>query len=335
MSRRILVTGAAGFIGHHIVDHFLKDTMYELVLLDRLDCSGSIVRFQESATFQEHKQRCTWAWWDLKAPLNDSIIRKIGHVDIVFHLAAASHVDRSIQDPMSFVMDNVVGTVNLLDYVRGFEKKPWLFYFSTDEVFGPVHINDSIWRGFEEYDPYCSMNPYAATKAGAEQLCNAYQNTYGIPVTIVRCMNNFGERQHVEKFIPSTIRKVLNGETVYIHSNAEKTMSGSRFYIHARNTAAAIHFILQNGFSKEMYNIVGEKEVSNLEMAKKIASIIGKPLDYEMVDFHSSRPGHDLRYMMSGEKMRQMGWKIPVSFEESLTKTVLWTLEHKHWIGIK
>lgn len=334
MSRRILITGAAGFIGHHIVDHFLKCTNYELILLDRLDCSGSVIRFQESATFQEHKKRCTWVWWDLKAPLNESVIRSIGPVDIVLHLAAASHVDRSIQDPVSFVMDNVVGTANLLDYVRGFEKKPWFFYFSTDEVFGPVALSDSIWHGFEEYDPHHSMNPYAATKSGAEQLCLAYENTYGVPVTIVRCMNNFGERQHVEKFIPNTIRKVLQGETVQIHSNEEKTISGSRFYIHARNTAGAVHFLLTHGTSKEMYHIIGEKEVSNLEMAQSIAQTIGLPLKYEMVDFHSSRPGHDLRYMMSGEKMRQMGWKIPVSFEDSLKKTVLWSLDNKRWLGL-
>jgi dTDP-glucose 4,6-dehydratase len=327
---RALITGAAGFIGHHMVDHLLLNTDWELVLLDRLDCSGSVIRFQESEIFQKYKKRCTWVWWDLKAELNNSVKHRIGKVDYVFHLAAGSHVDRSITYPMEFVYDNVVGTGNLLEWARWQIQLRAFVYFSTDEVFGPAEQSDEF--GFDEEAPYNSKNPYAASKAGAEQLCVAFENTYKIPMIITRCMNNFGERQSVEKFIPMTIHKVLNGEVVTIHSNAEKTVSGSRFYIHARNTSAAILFLIENGKIGEKYNIVGEQEVSNLQMATYISQIVRKPLKYEMVDFHSSRPGHDLRYAMDGRKMNKMGWHIPVLFFESLEKTVLWTVKHPEWL---
>jgi len=147
-------------------------------------------------------------------------------------------------------------------------------------------------------------------------------------------MNLYGERQHWEKFIPLTIRKVLLGEKVIIHSNPEKTKAGSRFYIHARNVASGVLFLLENGEVRDKYNIVGEKEVDNLRMAQFIAKVVGKPLDYEMVDFHGSRPGHDLRYGLDGNKMDKMGWKIPIGFEDSLTKTIEWTLKNKRWLGL-
>jgi dTDP-glucose 4,6-dehydratase len=148
-------------------------------------------------------------------------------------------------------------------------------------------------------------------------------------------MNAFGERQHPEKFIPSVIRKILRNEKVIIHANPERTKAGSRFYIHCRNIAGALLFLIQRMDPvgvRDKYNIVGEKEVDNLDMAKFIAEVIGKPLDYEMVDFHSSRPGHDLRYALSGKKMNGLGWKIPKTFEQSLEKTIKWYLENPKWL---
>jgi len=243
-------------------------------------------------------------------------------------MGASTHVDRSITDPMLFVMDNVVGTANILEYLRNDVPNAWMVYFSTDEVFGPapegVH--------YEEWDRYKSGNPYAASKAGGEELCVAYANTYGLDIRITHTMNVYGERQHAEKFIPLVIKKVLNGEKVLIHSNKEKTQSGSRFYIHARNVADALLFIIDKGEKGEKYNIVGEVEVSNLDMADHIAKILDRSLQYEMVDFHSSRPGHDLRYALDGTKLEMMGWKLPMDFKESLKKTVLWTVEHKQWL---
>jgi dTDP-glucose 4,6-dehydratase len=151
-------------------------------------------------------------------------------------------------------------------------------------------------------------------------------------VIISHCMNVFGERQHPEKFIPMTIKRAKNGEKVLIHSDKTKTIPGSRFYIHARNVASAVLFLMNEGEFGEKYNIVGEREVDNLELAKCIAGVVGVGLDYEMVDFHSSRPGHDLRYALDGTKMKELGWSIPVGFEESLERTIRWTLAHKEWL---
>ena len=149
----------------------------------------------------------------------------------------------------------------------------------------------------------------------------------------VNVMNAFGARQHVEKFIPKTIKNILNDNKVLIHSYPDKKEAGSRFYIHARNIAAAILFLLDKGSVGEKYNVVGEKEVDNLEMASFIAKVIGKPLKYEMIDFHGDRPGHDLRYSLSGEKMDSLGWELPHSFEESLKNTVEWTVANQKWLN--
>lgn len=145
-------------------------------------------------------------------------------------------------------------------------------------------------------------------------------------------MNAFGERQHVEKFIPKVVKQILNDETVLIHSYPDKQTSGSRFYIHARNIADAVLFLIRNGKIGESYNLTGEKEITNLEMAEIIAEVVGKPLKYELVDFHSSRPGHDLRYGLDGAKMKEMGWTMPVSFNDSIKKTIKWTYNNQKWL---
>ena len=180
-------------------------------------------------------------WHDLKAELNPLLIKSLGRVDTILHLAAGSHVDRSIDDPMSFVMDNVVGTCNLLNYARNVDTLEKFVYFSTDEVFGPAP--DGV--DYKEWDRYNSGNPYSATKAGAEELCLSFNNTYKMPMMITHCMNVFGERQHPEKYIPSTIRKVRDGEKVIIHANKDLTRAGSRYYIHAENVCSAVDFLLE------------------------------------------------------------------------------------------
>ena len=181
------------------------------------------------------------------------------------------------------------------------------------------------------------------TKAGGEELAVAYENTYGLPVYITHTMNVFGERQHPEKFIPMCIKKIRDGETVTIHSDQTKKIPGSRHYIHAEDVAEAIHFLLTNkikhkpdfgGAKCPKFNIVGSEELNNLELAKIIATSQGKELKYKMVDFHSSRPGHDLRYSLSGEKMKKLGWEPSIKLTDRIKQVVDWSLENQNWIEL-
>lgn len=323
---RVLLTGGAGFIGHHLLEHLWKNTDFEVVVLDRLDSAGNLNRITDIECYETHKKRLKVVHHNLRAAINQSVARSIGKIDIVLHLAAASHVNRSIDDPMSFVEDNVMGTVNLLQYARNLDSLSTFVNFSTDEVFGPAP--DGV--AFKEDDRYNSGNPYAASKAAAEEFCVAFHNTYGLPVINTHTMNVFGERQDPEKFVPMTIRNVMQGRTVFIHSDHTCTRSSSRFYIHARNVAAAVLFILKNGSrAGQKYNIAGEMELTNLEVAQFIADVLGKKLDYVMVSpDKSDRPGVDMRYALDDSKMKGMGWKIPMPLKESLTSTILWTKNH-------
>lgn len=328
--KRVLITGLAGFIGHHIGEAILKNTDWEIVGIDRLDSSGSLHRLADIDIWEKEKHRVQFIWHDFKASVNDFLDKKIGPIDFILHLAAGTHVDRSIVNPMEFVLDNVVATCNLLDYAKTLKGLEKFIYFSTDEVFGPAPNGVA----YKEWDRYHSGNPYSATKAGGEELCLAYQNTFGVPVFITHCMNVFGERQHSEKYIPLVISAVIEDRKISIHSDKARKNPGSRFYIHARNVAEAILFLLRKGEAGDKYNIVGEKELNNLELAQIIASALDKPLKYELVDFHSSRPGHDLRYALDGSKLAAMGFSFPKTLEQSLKKTVEWYLEHPEWLNL-
>jgi len=342
MAKRVVITGGCGFVGHHFVEDFLKNTDWEIDIIDKLTyASMKLDRIRDIEAYDNKRVRIFTA--DITRPIADGLIEELSGTEVIFHLAAETHVDKSIADPEPFVMSNVVGTMHMLNFARKLPRLTVFHYFSTDEVFGPAVQTVIYWRrgtcleGHEtyyEWDRYNSTNPYSATKAGAEELCLAWANTYRLPVFITHTMNNFGERQHPEKFIPQCVKKILAGETVTIHSDATRTKAGSRFYIHCRNVAAAARYLVPRFVSREKYNVVGEREVSNLEMAQLIADVLGKPLRYEMVDFHSSRPGHDLRYSLSGDKMLLMEWEPPVSFERSLEKTVAWIADpaHRHWL---
>lgn len=325
---RILITGGCGFIGHHFVEHVFKNTDWEIIIIDRLSyASNGFERLRDTETLNDNRLKVFTC--DLILPLSEGLIKEIGELDYIVHMAAETHVDNSIKNPQLFLDNNIKSTYNLLEYARNhLPNLKTFFYFSTDEVFGPA-LGETLYKEWDRHKP---TNPYSASKSAAEQICVAYENTYNTPLMIVNVMNAFGERQHVEKFIPLCIKKLLNNEKIYIHSYPDKKTSGTRFYIHGRNIAAAVLFLIKNGKIGEKYNISGEREVSNLEMAQFIAKFMNKELDYEMVDFHSDRPGHDLRYGLDGNKLFNMGFELPLNFEESLQKTVEWTLENQKWL---
>jgi dTDP-glucose 4,6-dehydratase len=339
--KKALITGGAGFIAHHLIGYLLKNTDWEIVTLDRLDYSGNLNRLHDlMLSFDlEVRKRVEIVHHDLKAELNPLVRSEIGEVDYILHLAAGSHVDRSIEYPMEFVLDNVVGTCNILEFARIQKNLEKFVYFSTDEVFGPAPNEIK----YKENDRYNSTNPYSATKAGGEELAVAYENTYDLPVIITHTMNVFGERQHPEKYIPMCIRKIRDGEIVTIHSDATRTIPGSRHYIHAEDVSSAILFLLNysgtfektwGGAKCPKFNIVGSEELNNLELAQIIANSQNKELKYELIDFHSSRPGHDLRYALDGDKMKELGWEPSKSVRERIAEVTNWTLTNNRWIKL-
>lgn len=344
MSKHVLITGGPGFIAHHVVDLLVRNTDWKITTLDRLDFSGNLNRLHDilQGYDAETKKRVNIVFHDLKAEINPLLGNLIGTPNIILHIAAASHVDRSISHPLEFVQDNIVGTAHILEYAKSLHfqgKLENFLYFSTDEVFGPAPPGVL----YKERDRYNSTNPYSASKAAGEELCVAYENTYGMPIMITHTMNVFGERQTPEKFIPSTIRKVLEGEVVTIHSDKTKTKAGSRFYIHAKDVADAVYFLITKNPKTEpdfgkakcpKFNIVGKSEIDNLELARMIAAAQNKELKFEMVDFHSSRPGHDLRYGLDGGLMRSLGWEPKISLSERIKEVSDWYLSNPKWLGI-
>lgn len=299
---KVLITGGAGFIGSVVANHFIK-WGFDVEILDSLTYAADTSRLL-TAKIITH---------DIIHPI------PLGRdYDYILHFAAETHVDNSIQDPGKFVMTNVVGTFNMLEFARRQNHLTKFLYFSTDEVFGPAPAGIN----YREWDRYNSGNPYSATKAGGEELTLAYGNTYKLPVVITHTMNAFGPGQNIEKFIPSTIARVKKGLKVIIHSDETRTISGSRFYIHVSDIADAVRFVLELGDTQEKYNIVGREEITNLDVAKLIAELLGSPLDYEMVDFHRSRPGHDLRYSLDGQRLKWMGWEPKLTFKEGLKELI-------------
>ena len=338
--KKILITGGAGFIAHHIIAHIIKNTDWDIVTLDRLDLSGNLNRLHEILYefSAKDKKRLKVVFHDLKAEINSQIKSELGTPDMILHLAAASHVDRSIIYPMEFVLDNVVGTVNLLDFARSLKNLEKFVYFSTDEIFGNAPEGVS----YKEYDRYNSTNPYSASKASAEEFCVAYENTYKLPILISHTMNVFGERQHPEKFIPMTIQRVRDSEKVFIHANKEKTKAGSRHYIHAQDVADGLMFILslkdykhQGDFGNAKcpkFNLVGPEEINNLDLAQKIANVQKRELIYELIDNHSSRPGHDLRYSLSPNLLKSLGWEPKIKLSKRIEEVVDWSLKNERWL---
>jgi len=331
--KKLLLTGGMGFIGCHVVESVLKNTDWDIVILDRLDFSGFPNRVLDIECVRQYRNRLQFVYWDLKAELNNFVKKEIGQVDYIWHLAASSHVDRSIENPLSFIMDNVVGTTNLLNFAKEQMKLKQFINFSTDEVYGPAQIGQQ----HTEKDPHRPSNPYAASKAAQVDIGYSYFITYGIPIISTFTMNNFGERQTPEKLVPKCIRYVQEGKPMPIFSAMDKKTNkmkavGSRFWIHSREVASALLFLTTHGIPGEFYNIIGFEEYTNLEICEMVASAIGKPLVADFIDAFSQRPGHDLRYALDGTKLKELGWSPQISVKESLEKVVKWTINHPEWL---
>lgn len=335
MSKKILITGVAGFIGSHFFEHVLANTDWEIIGIDSWRHKGISERISESKYYHEYCYRVKIYTHDLTTPISDVLKEKIGKVDYVVNFASQSHVDRSITDPVPFVQNNVDLILYMLEYIK--EMKPEKFIqIGTDEVYGPT---DGV-TAHPEWSAIKPSNPYSASKACQEAIAISYWRTYGLPIILTNIMNTFGERQDPEKFVPMVIKKVVSDEEVVIHSDPTGQNPGSRFWLHARNTSDALLFIL-NKVKPESYpevdrpsrfNIVGERQISNLGIAQMIAQILGKELKYKLVDAHSSRPGHDLHYGLSGDKLKELGYEYPVNLEQSMKRTIEWTLKNPRWM---
>jgi dTDP-glucose 4,6-dehydratase len=342
--KRVLLSGAGGFAGSHCLEHILVNTDWDVVCTDSFKHKGKTDRIAEVlAAHPEDASRVTVVTHDLTAPFSTQTIFKIGRCNYVIAYASESHVNRAIENPVPFVMNNTAVMLNTLEYAR-MVKTDAVIHVSTDEVYGPLGDFDDP---YPEWSDIVPSNPYSASKAAQEAIGISYWRTYNVPLVIVNCMNMIGERQDVEKFVPLVINKCLKGKTVTIHG--EPGRAGSRHYLHARNLADGILFLLRkqspapyhqyagsfdvrSADRPDRFNIASADRVDNLTLANMIADVVGNPLDYVYEDFPGQRPGHDAHYGLDSRKIMSMGWKPPVAFEESLKKTVQWYLSNPNWL---
>lgn len=324
---RVLLTGCAGFIGSHLVKYILDNTDWSIVGIDILSyvCRGWS-RLKELGCYDN--PRVKYFTWDLQNEFSPGLTSEFGDIDIIIHMAAETHVDTSISNPFHCIKNNILSTVNMLEYARKLPNLKIFQYFSTDEVFGPAPHNVD----YKESDRHNPTNPYSASKSASESICISYQNTFGLPLIITNLMNAYGITQYKEKFIPKIISKLLKSEEIIIHTEEDGVTPGSRFYIHVSNICSATLFILKNGSVGQKYNIKGELEVSNLELAQKIASILNIDLKFKLLRTHIDRPNHDTRYSLDGNKLFSLGWSHANDFDTLLKETVLWTIDHPDWL---
>jgi dTDP-glucose 4,6-dehydratase len=325
MNKTILITGAAGFVGSHFVEEVLVNTNWNIIALCRMTYVGDLQRIVDSLHVQKYSHRIKLIYHDLKFEFPPNIIDAIGEVDYVAHIAANSHVDRSILYPKQFFEDNVIGTINLLEWYRNYSPKAKFINFLTDEVFGPAPQD----YDFKEDDRWRPSNPYSASKAGQGAAGMCYYTTYNLPIITTYTMNIFGERQHPEKLVAKAIRNISNNKPIPIHAKLDDhgnvEFVGERHWLHARNASNALLFLFDKGQSGEHYNVVGNTKLTNDELVNLIGVLMNKSPILEYVDFHKARPGHDRRYALDGSKLKNMGWTPPMDFNLSMQKTVQWT----------
>lgn len=329
----ILITGGAGFIGSHVVRLFVNSyPNYKIVNLDKLTYAGNL----ENLTDIENKPNYVFEKGDIvDAAFINQLFQKY-QFDGVIHLAAESHVDRSITNPMEFVMTNVIGTVNLLNAAKELWKNNYegkrFYHVSTDEVYGELHNPEDF---FTETTPYDPRSPYSASKASSDHFVRAYGNTYKLPVVITNCSNNYGPNHFPEKLLPLMINNILNNTPLPVYGKGENVRDWLFVVDHAR----AIDTVYHKGVIGETYNIGGFNEWKNIDIVLLVCRTMDKKLgrpegtSEKLITYVTDRAGHDLRYAIDATKiMNELGWKPSLQFEEGLEKTVDWFLNNKQWL---
>ena len=325
---RILLTGGAGFIGSAVCRLLIAETDWSIVNLDKLTYAATLA----SLTDVERSPRYHFMQGDVSDNQLLAILFARFRFDAVIHLAAETHVDRSISDPAPFVKTNIGGVFALLQAalhhwrsLRGLDRERFRFlHVSTDEVFGSLPTEGA----FTENSPYDPRSPYAATKAAADHLVSAWGHTYGLPVLISNCSNNYGPFQFPEKLIPLTILNAMAGRFVPIYGDGEQV----RDWLHVDDHARALKLILERGEPQQTYGVGAGAERTNLEMAKTICRLIGGEASLDLIRFIEDRPGHDRRYAMDASKLRRdLGWRPLVDLTEGLTATVQWYQSRMDW----
>ena len=330
--KKILITGGAGFIGSHVVRRFVNDyPEYQIFNLDALTYAGNL----ENIADIENKTNYTFLKGDI---VDETFINELfqkHNFDGVIHLAAESHVDRSIEDPLSFVKTNVIGTMNLLNAAKenwkaNFEGKRF-YHISTDEVYGSLGAEGL----FAETHPYDPNSPYSASKASSDHFVRAYGETYGLPYVISNCSNNYGPNHFPEKLIPLFINNIINNKPLPVYGDGKYT----RDWLYVEDHARAIDLVFHKGKNHETYNIGGFNEWQNIDLVKVLCQLMDVKLErdsetsVQLIAYVKDRPGHDLRYAINASKInKELGWSPSVTFEQGLAKTIDWYLSNEAWL---
>ncbi len=331
----ILITGGAGFIGSALIRHLLNNTAHQVLNLDKLTYAGNLESLAGVADHPNYR----FVQADIADSATVSQALAEFQPDAIMHLAAESHVDRSIDGPAAFIQTNIVGTYTLLEATRSYwaqldpvRKAAFRFHhISTDEVYGDLHGVDDL---FTETTPYAPSSPYSASKAASDHLVRAWQRTYGLPVLITNCSNNYGPYHFPEKLIPLVILNALDGKPLPVYGNGQQV----RDWLYVEDHARALLKVVTEGKVGETYNIGGHNEQKNLHVVESICSLLDELTPRqngsykEQIRFVSDRPGHDLRYAIDASKIeRELGWKPEETFASGLRKTVLWYLDNLDW----